>query len=195
VGYPILCHAARECQCLRYLSLVIPSPIQGDAVTYTITQAATSRNNFRINGVLDNQVADTNFRPIQNNFPIFAISRDLGSIRATQAPVVWAVGYTIDPAISYSDLSGAPPKQRRAYYKTKYADDGSLVSSSTSIRASLLKIFRLDHRFSERLYQCLFKGPETRSEHSPGRCFSLVWRLGFYLDRTSIRQHPAYNRD
>jgi hypothetical protein len=153
VGYSILCHGARECQCLIYFSLVTPSPIQGDTVTYTIASDQTSRKAFLVNGALDNQVADTNFRPIQNTFPVFAISQDLGIIQATQAPVVWAVGYTMDPTISYSDLSGGPPKQRRAYYKTKYADDGSLVSSSTSsIRASLLNIFGLDLRFSNRLY-------------------------------------------
>lgn len=148
-------------------------PIQGDNVTYTIARDQISRTNFLVNGALDNQVADTTFRAIQSNFPIFAISRDLGTISATQAPVVWAVGYTIDPAISYSDLSGAPPKQRHAYYRSQYTDDGSLVSSSTSTRASLLNIFGLDHRFSKRLYQCLFKGPETRSEHIPECCFGL----------------------
>ena len=57
---------------------------------------------------------------------LFAISRDLGTIRAMQAPIVWAIGYTTDPAISYTTQSGSS-QQRSPYYKSQYADDESLV--------------------------------------------------------------------
>jgi Domain of unknown function (DUF5127) len=173
VGYPILCHGPRECQRLILSFVNQPSPIQVDGVSYTIAQDQTSRTDFLVNGALDNQVADTSFRPIQSDFPVFAISRDLGIILATQAPIVWAIGYTVDPAISYSDLSGAPPKKRRAYYKSQYGDDGSLVSYNSYRGASLLNIFGLDRRISKRLYPCFFKGPAIRSERIPGCCFGL----------------------
>lgn len=101
--------------------------IQGNNVTYKIAQDIISRGSFVANGTLDGQV-ETNFRAISFQFAVFAISCDLGTIQTTQAPVVWTVGYTTDPAINYSDLSGAPPTQRSLYYKLQYSDDQSLVS-------------------------------------------------------------------
>ena len=101
--------------------------IQGNNVTYKIAQDIISRGSFVANGTLDNQV-DTAFRDINFQFAVFAISCDLGTIQATQAPVVWTIGYTTEPAIQYSDLSGAPPTNRSLYYKLQYFDDPSLVS-------------------------------------------------------------------
>jgi Domain of unknown function (DUF5127) len=88
---------------------------------------------FLQRGVLNNGI-DNNFRAIKNAFPVFAISSDFGTIRATQVSLVWAVGYTMDPAISYADLSGALATQRHLYYKSQYpqTDDGSLVSARSS---------------------------------------------------------------
>jgi hypothetical protein len=65
-------------------------------------------------------------RAISDQFAVFAISRDLGTVKATQAPVVWAVGYTTDPAINYTDLS------RSLYYKTQYSNDEALASINCS---------------------------------------------------------------
>jgi hypothetical protein len=72
---------------------------------------------------------DTESRAISDHFPVFGISRDLGTVMATQAPVVWTVGYTTDPAINYTDLSGAPPTSRSLYYKTQYPDDDDALAS------------------------------------------------------------------
>ena len=74
---------------------------------------------------------DPGIRRLSTNFAVFAISRDLGTIKATQAPVVWAIGYTTDYAISYTDLSGAPT-YRSPYYKTQYPLDDGLVSIATT---------------------------------------------------------------
>jgi Domain of unknown function (DUF5127) len=101
--------------------------VQGDNVTYQIASDADSRGNFTSNGRLTGQ-QDPNLRPINDNLPVFAISRDLGTIQATQGPVVWAIGYTTDPAINYSDLSGAPPISRSPYYKIQYSNDEELAS-------------------------------------------------------------------
>jgi len=57
----------------------------------------------------------------------FALSRDLGTIQATQAPVVWAVGYTTDLAINYQAKYGSSMNARSPYYKLEYADDEKLV--------------------------------------------------------------------
>jgi hypothetical protein len=100
--------------------------IQGDNVTYEIA-GGSSRSYFARNGTLDNQY-DPNIRAIDDQFAVFAIARDLGTIQVTQAPVVWTVGYTTDFAINYTDLSGAPPTHRRPYYKIKYSSDADLAS-------------------------------------------------------------------
>jgi len=100
--------------------------MQGNKITFKISADDDSRGLFQSNGVLDNQV-DKVFRAISDAFAVFAISCDLGSIQATPAPVVWAVGYTTDPAMNYTDLSGASTK-RGLYYKSQYPDDGTLVS-------------------------------------------------------------------
>jgi Domain of unknown function (DUF5127) len=102
--------------------------VQGDNVTYQIAADVVSRANFTHNGVLNGQ-QDPNSRVISTNLAVFAISRDLGTIQTTQAPVVWTVGITTDPAINYTDLSGTPVS-RSLYYKTQYpgSNDESLAS-------------------------------------------------------------------
>ena len=101
--------------------------MQGINVTYKIGVDLVSHGQFAANGTLDDQ-EDQDFRPIDQNHTVFAISRDLGTIQSTPTPVVWAVGYTTDPAVNYTDLSGAPPTSRSLYYKTKYSTDEALVS-------------------------------------------------------------------
>ena len=101
--------------------------MQGVNVTYKIGVDQVSRGQFARNGTLDDQ-EDQNFRPISQSFSVFAISRDFGTIQSTQAPTVWTVGYTTDPAVNYTELSGAPPPPRNLYYKTKYSTDEALAS-------------------------------------------------------------------
>ena len=103
--------------------------MQGEGVTYQIAPDTKSRGNFTLNGVLNDQ-QDPNPRAINDNFPVFAISRDLGTIQATQNPVVWAVGYTTDPAVSYTDLSDTTMVYRSPYYKTKYSNDSGETLAS-----------------------------------------------------------------
>ncbi|KAI9430131.1 hypothetical protein H4582DRAFT_2104007 [Lactarius indigo] len=69
---------------------------------------------------------DITYKTAQDSVSLFAISRNLGTIQETQDPVVWAVGYIADPAINYTDLSGAT-QQRSLFYKTQYSDDTSLI--------------------------------------------------------------------
>ena len=126
MGYAILCHAGRESIAIYHLSYS-RSLMQGKNVSIQIASDTASRGNFTHNGVLNNQ-QDPVLSAIIDNFAVFAISRDLGTIKTTQAPVVWAIGYTTDPAINYTDLSGAPPTSRSPYYKTQYQDDESLAS-------------------------------------------------------------------
>jgi hypothetical protein len=103
-----------------------PFKVQQDSVTYQIGTDAYSRGNFARDGKLGHaQVSGLGL--ISDDF-VFAISRDLGTIQATQDPVVWAIGYTTDPVISYSDLSGVPQTSRSPYYKIQYSNDEELAS-------------------------------------------------------------------
>ncbi|KAH9021636.1 hypothetical protein EDB84DRAFT_1580787 [Lactarius hengduanensis] len=95
-------------------------------LTFKIALDLNSRGLFLLHGVLDNQT-DPNFRSISSNYAVFAISRDLGTIQATEDPVVWAVGLTMDQVINYTDLSGAAPRPRSLFYKTQYSNDTSLI--------------------------------------------------------------------
>ncbi|KAH9996278.1 hypothetical protein BJV77DRAFT_942524 [Russula vinacea] len=97
-------------------------------VTYKAAGAENSRGLFARDGALDNQ-GDSNFRAISSNFEVFAISRDFGSIQATQTPAVWTVGYTTDPAVNYTDLSGAAPMPRSLYYKSQYLNNDEALAS------------------------------------------------------------------
>ena len=128
MGYFILCHAGRKLIIIYLLSYSRSmSMIQGDNVTYKIAVGDTSRDYFGRNGTLDNQY-DSDIRAINDQFAVFAIARDLGTIQVTQAPVVWTVGYTTDLAIKYTDLSGALPALRRPFYKIQYSTDVDLAS-------------------------------------------------------------------
>jgi hypothetical protein len=96
--------------------------MQGENVTYQIAADAFSRGNFSSNGVLNDQ-KDPKPRAIDDQFAVFAISRDLGTVHGTQAPVVWTIGYTTDPAINYTDVS------RSLYYKTQYSNNDEGLAS------------------------------------------------------------------
>ncbi|KAH9171795.1 hypothetical protein EDB89DRAFT_1886504 [Lactarius sanguifluus] len=97
-----------------------------NGLTFKIAQDSVSRTFFVHNGSLDNQT-DPVFRAINDKFAVFAISRDLGTIQATEDPVVWTVGLTMDQVINYTDLSGAAPRPRNLFYKTQYSNDTSLI--------------------------------------------------------------------
>ncbi|KAH9021999.1 hypothetical protein EDB85DRAFT_2187724, partial [Lactarius pseudohatsudake] len=97
-------------------------------VTFTVASSGNSRSSFGYHGSLDNQTEPLlSIYPYGPSTTVFAISRDLGNIHATQDPVVWTVGLTTDPVINYTDLSGAAPRQRSSFYKTRYSDDTSLI--------------------------------------------------------------------
>ena len=126
MGYVILCYESRELIAICLLSYS-RSLVQGDNVTYQIASDANSRGNFTQNGALNDE-QDPNLRAINDNPAVFAISCDLGNIQTATDPVVWAIGYTTDPAVNYSDLSGAPPTYRSPFYKIKYSNDEELAS-------------------------------------------------------------------
>ncbi|KAI0278703.1 hypothetical protein BGY98DRAFT_505082 [Russula aff. rugulosa BPL654] len=99
----------------------------GTRVGYQSGSDADCRGNFTLNGYLNVQT-DQN-RSISDGSTVFALAYELYNITATQPdfPVVWAIGYTTDLAINYTDLSGAPPIPRSPYYKTRYPTDEEMM--------------------------------------------------------------------
>ncbi|KAH8997908.1 hypothetical protein EDB92DRAFT_1305914 [Lactarius akahatsu] len=98
----------------------------GGENTFKTGLDADCRGLFQLRETLDN-LTDPNYRAISPDFPVFALSRDLGIIQATKDPVVWTVGFTTDPAIQYTDPSADAPWDRRLFYRIQYPDDTSLV--------------------------------------------------------------------
>ncbi|KAI9456365.1 hypothetical protein BJY52DRAFT_1171492, partial [Lactarius psammicola] len=97
----------------------------GDKTSYKVAEEEFVLAAFAVNGTLDNQT-DPDFYPISDYWTSFGISRDLGTIQATQDPIVWTVGFITDPVINYTDSSGAS-QQRSLFYKTQYPDDKPLI--------------------------------------------------------------------
>ncbi|TFY68763.1 hypothetical protein EVG20_g3433 [Dentipellis fragilis] len=96
-------------------------------VTYKVGSDKDCRDQFHNNGKLD-LGEDSDFRGIADNFPVYAVSVDLGDISTTgNNPVVWAIGYTRDPALSYADLDGAT-QSRSLYYNANFTDVGTVVN-------------------------------------------------------------------
>ena len=103
------------------------SIIQHSNITHTAAENHTSLGYFASSGFLDNSEPE-NMLITNASDMAYAISRDLGTIQATPAPIVWAIGYATDPAISYANESASSTQWRRPYYKSQYSDDQLLVT-------------------------------------------------------------------
>ncbi|KAA1474523.1 hypothetical protein DENSPDRAFT_860385 [Dentipellis sp. KUC8613] len=96
-------------------------------VTYKVASDKSCRDQFHNNGKLD-LGEDSDFRGIADDFPVYAVSVDLGDITTTgNNPIVWAIGYTRDPALSYADLDGST-QSRSLYYNANFSDASAVVN-------------------------------------------------------------------
>jgi hypothetical protein len=120
--------------------------VQESNITSTVSDRLTSLTQFGAQGSSSGLIEGKEFYSTSawENGIVFGISRDLGTIQALQPPVqvVWAVGYTTDPAINYVVQSNSSQNARSPYYRLQYASDEDLVilHSSTST-SSCSKIF------------------------------------------------------
>ncbi|KAH9007398.1 hypothetical protein EDB84DRAFT_1426288 [Lactarius hengduanensis] len=105
------------------------SGVRGD-ITSNISEVPASRDLFRLNGVLGN-LDQINNTAQDYNSTVFAISRDLGTIQATQDPVISVIGYDVNLVINYTDLSGAT-QQRKLLYQDKYGGKGDILADFIS---------------------------------------------------------------
>ncbi|KZV64518.1 hypothetical protein PENSPDRAFT_656471 [Peniophora sp. CONT] len=102
----------------------------GTGVTYQIDSDVNCRSLFQSASRLNNTAASPG-RAINDRYPVFAMSYDLGTISSTQAPVVWAIGNDRETAIQITDLTSS--KQDRAlYYRTNYTTANDLLTDVLS---------------------------------------------------------------
>jgi hypothetical protein len=87
-------------------SIVWATP-DAHALTYQSGQDIVVRAQFVDNGVLAN-TNDTNYRPINDNWPVFGFSLDLGSVTAKPITAQASIGQVRTPAVSYLGQDLAP---------------------------------------------------------------------------------------
>lgn len=69
---------------------------------------------------------DTNFRAIENDWPVFGLSHDLGTVTTATTPVIFSVGHIRDPAINYIVANDAT-QARNLYFWSKFSTPAALV--------------------------------------------------------------------
>ncbi|KAJ7904655.1 DUF1793-domain-containing protein [Mycena olivaceomarginata] len=87
----------------------------------------TVRAQFINNGRLANTL-DTGFRAISNNWPVFGLAHDLGTITTATTPVVFSVGHIRDPAIQYI-VAGGATQNRNLYFLGQFPTSAAVISS------------------------------------------------------------------
>ncbi|KAK1226778.1 hypothetical protein PQX77_010239 [Marasmius sp. AFHP31] len=129
------------CQDAVFYHATDPRGVSG--VTWQTEWADTLRSGFLTHGYLKN-TKDTRFRNIDDKFPAFAFSHDLGQVTSTQS-VVYAVGLARDPVIKLVSEFGS--SELRPYWSTRYnsVDEELQVFLADAIDAKARAI-KLDNR-------------------------------------------------
>ncbi|TFK55924.1 DUF1793-domain-containing protein [Heliocybe sulcata] len=103
------------------------STLNTDGATYQTGQDTVVRAQFINNGQLAN-TEDTNFRAVSDNWPVFGLAHDLGTVgTAATSPVLYSVGHVRDPAIQYI-VSGGALQSRSVYFWSQYSTVASAIS-------------------------------------------------------------------
>lgn len=114
----------------------------GTDVTYQSGADTDVRGQFTSHGNLSN-TQDTNFRAINNDFPVFGLAKDLGQVAGTTGPVVFAIGSVRDPAVEYI-VANNGTQARSLYFWSQYSNASDAVSLYTfdlrSVTDALLQI-------------------------------------------------------
>jgi hypothetical protein len=160
---------------------------QSPHVSFQSGSDADCRSNFTRNGYLNLQ-QDQN-RSISDGSTVFALAYEIYNVLITQPPVVWAIGYTTDPAINYTDLSGAPPIPRSPYYKTRYSTDKEMASTygnSWGVNMSNIKAQMVDFLND-------FSNASSRAQQVDGKIFQDSESVAQYLSSlTSVALAEVY---
>ncbi|KAJ3971497.1 hypothetical protein EV361DRAFT_799932 [Lentinula raphanica] len=97
------------------------------SATYQTGQDIVVRAQFINNGVLAN-TKDTNFRAVSNDWPVFGLAHDLGSVGSTASDaVIYSVGHIRDPALEYVVVGGT--QARSVYFWSEYSSPADVISA------------------------------------------------------------------
>lgn len=124
---------------------------QTSGTTFQTGQDIVVRAQFINNGALKN-TQDTNFRAVEDDWPVFAFAKDLGTISTPPQPVVFAIGHARDPSVEYIVADGQL-QQRSPFFLTAHATPADAVSyfrEAIGIFAESLTAFILPWRFLKR---------------------------------------------
>ena len=84
------------------------------------------RSQFVQKGRLNN-TRDTNFRAINDNWPVFALSKHLGRVGWFPVPTTFAIGHIRDPIIQYV-VAGGKTENRSSYFWSELDSPAEVVS-------------------------------------------------------------------
>ncbi|KAL1661466.1 hypothetical protein GGF50DRAFT_117933 [Schizophyllum commune] len=99
-----------------------------NSATYQTGSDVAVRAQFINNGVLAN-TEDTNFRAISDNWPVFGLAHDLGSV--FDDSVLFTIGHVRDPAIQYA-TAGNVLQDRSLYAWSAFGSVDDMISSFLS---------------------------------------------------------------
>ncbi|KAJ7765010.1 hypothetical protein DFH07DRAFT_371236 [Mycena maculata] len=95
--------------------------------TYQTGADINVRAQFISNGVLANTL-DTDFRAINDNWPVFGLAHNLGTVTsAASSPVVYSVGRIRDPAIEYI-IAGGAIQNRTLYFLSEFSTPAAVIA-------------------------------------------------------------------
>ncbi|KAJ7228524.1 hypothetical protein GGX14DRAFT_554614 [Mycena pura] len=113
------------------------------SATYQTGADVDVRAQFVTNGKLANTL-DTNFRAISNNWPVFGLAHDLGSVTTASTPVVFSVGHVRNPALEYI-VAGGALQNRNLYFMNEFSTTAAVISSFLGdFRAALARANTFD---------------------------------------------------
>jgi hypothetical protein len=117
------------------LENVLSPSSQLDGATFQTGQDTVVRAQFLNNGALANS-QDGNFRAASNDWPVFALSHDLGTVDTVPSrTLVYSIGHSRDPSIVMR-RPGNVMQARSSYFWTQYSDIHAVVCSSRLVRWS-----------------------------------------------------------
>ncbi|KAF5335236.1 hypothetical protein D9758_014770 [Tetrapyrgos nigripes] len=119
--------------------------LSGTGATYQTGGHHDVRSQFLNNGALTNS-QDNAFRNINDNFPVFAFCKDLGTITSTgSSPVVWAVGMVRDRSINYPTEAGT--QGMTSAWKSRWGSvDAAIQAFLSDSSAALARSIALDSK-------------------------------------------------
>ncbi|KAL2022016.1 hypothetical protein VTK56DRAFT_6256 [Thermocarpiscus australiensis] len=136
----------------------------GSGMTWQIGQDTAVRSQFIDNRVLAN-TKETNFRPVNQNWPVFAFSHDLGDVKGDEVERVFTLGLIQDQVINFAGHSGSL-EAVPGLWSSYYGDDISAVVA-----------FYNDYQHAGDVSSSLDQQIQRDSEAAAGKDYAIVTTL------------------